>query len=67
MATVTISEEQLNKVLIDVERLIDDITLIFDLDKIAKHRLREIKTNSAIGKSEGELNNYLKQRGIKIE
>lgn len=67
MATITISEEKLNKVLADVEMLIEDVSTLFDQDEITKKRMAEIKSNPSIGKSEKELDSYLKKRGVKVE
>ena len=67
MATITISEEKLNKVLADVETLIEDVSSIFDQDEITKKRIAEIKSNPSMGKSEKELDNYLKKRGVKVD
>ena len=67
MATVTISEEKFHKVLADVETLIEDVTALFDQDDIAKKRFAEIKANPSIGKSEKELDDYLKKRGVKVD
>ena len=67
MGTITISEEKFNKVINDVELLIEDVASIFDQDEIAKKRLEDIKTNPSIGKSEKELDDYLKKRGVKID
>ena len=62
-----ISEEKLSKVLHDVETLIIDVSDLVDQDLIAERRLAEIKQNPSIGKSENELDEYLKKRGVKIE
>lgn len=67
MATITISEEKFDKVLTDVETLIEDVAALFDQDEIAEKRLAEIKADPSIGKSETELDSYLKKRGVKIE
>ena len=66
MAQITISEEKFNKVLADVEALIEDVTALFDQDEIAKKRMGEIKANPSIGKSEKELDEYLRKRGVKV-
>ena len=66
METVTIPKEKFNKVLSDVEVLIEDVVSIFSQDNIAEKRLKEIKETPSIGKSESELDNYLKKRGVKI-
>jgi len=67
MENVLISEEKLSKVLHDVETLIIDVSELVDQDLIAERRLAEIKQNPSIGKSEKELDEYLKKRGVKIE
>lgn len=67
MTNITISEEKLNKVLADVENLIEDVSSLLDQDEIAKKRMDEIKVNPSIGKSENELEDYLKKRGVKID
>ena len=67
MATITISEEKFNKVIADVENLIEDVAELFDQDETAKKRLAEIKANPSIGESEKELDDYLKKRGVKVD
>jgi len=67
MTTITIPQEKLDKVLTDVEILIEDVSSLFNQDKIVKQRLAEIKSNPSIGKSEAELDLYLKKRGVKID
>ena len=67
MATITLSEEKFNKVITDVENLIEDVAELFDQDETAKKRLAEMKANPSIGKSEKELDDYLKKRGVKVD
>ena len=67
MGNITVSEEKFNKVLSDVEALIEDVSSLFDQDEIAKKRIAEIKANPSIGKSEKELDAYLKKRGVKVD
>ncbi|MBI2575376.1 hypothetical protein HYV82_05825 [Candidatus Woesearchaeota archaeon] len=67
MAQITVSKEQFSKILSDVETLIEDVTVIVEQDAIAKKRLAEVKANPLIGKSENELNDYLKKRGVQVE
>ena len=67
MATVTMSEEKFNKVIADVENLIEDVADLFDQDEIAKKRIKDIKADPSIGKSEKELDDYLKKRGVKVD
>lgn len=67
MAPITISQDKFNKVLQDVEVLIEDVASLYDQDEIAGKRLDEIKANPSLGKSEKDLDDYLKKRGVKIE
>ena len=67
MANISVSEEKFNKVLADVEALIEDVANLFDQDEIAKKRIIDIKSDPSIGKSEKELDDYLKQRGVKVD
>ncbi len=67
MTTITVSEEKFNKVLADVELLIEDVASLFDQDEIARKRIAEIEVDPSIGRSEKELDEYLRKRGLKIE
>ena len=67
MATITVSEEKFDKVIADVENLIEDVAELFDQDEIIKKRIADIKANPPIGKSEKELDDYLKKRGVKVD
>jgi len=64
MKLINIPKDTLNKVLVDVEVLIEDVASLLNQDEIAKKRLIEIKKNPSIALSEEELNNYLKKRGV---
>ena len=66
MVTITVSEERLNKVLSDVEVLIEDVSSLLG-DDISRKRLSDIKKDPSIGKSEKDLDLYLKARGVQIE
>jgi hypothetical protein len=66
MATIAVSEDKLNKVLADVETLIEDVASLVNQDDVAKKRLNEIQVDPSIGKSEQELDDYLKKRGVEI-
>lgn len=67
MTTIMISEEKFNRVLSDVETLIEDVANLFEQDEIARQRIAEIKADTSIGKSEKELDEYLRTRGVKID
>lgn len=65
METVTISKESFTKILSDVEALIDDVEIALDV-KVQK-RMADIKRDPSIGKTEKDLDSYLRKRGVKIE
>lgn len=67
MKTITIPAIQFKKILFDVETLIEDIATILDQDEITKKRMEEIESKPSIGKSEKDLDIYLKKKGIKID
>ena len=67
MTNINVSEEKFNKVLADVETLIEDVSDLFDQDEITKKRISDIEEDPSIGKSEKELDDYLKQRGVKVD
>ena len=67
METISIPKQKLGVVISDVERLISHFEdLVEDQDKIAKQRLKDIKKGRVEGKSEKELDEYLKKRGVKV-
>lgn len=68
MESINIPKEKFGQVINDFERLISHFEdLVEDQDKIAKQRLNDIKEGSIKGKSEKELDEYLKKRGVKVE
>ena len=67
MATITLSQEKLTKVLSDVEALIADVVSLIDQDEIARRRLAELKQNPSLARPEEELKNYLKQIDIGMD
>ncbi len=62
MKQITVSQEKLNEVLKDMENLITHVSSLFDQDEIVKKRILDIQKNPSIGKSESELDSYLKKR-----
>lgn len=68
METINLPKEKLGQVIADVEKLVSDFeNLVEDQDQIAKQRMSEIKERKVKAKTETELDNYLKSRGVKIE
>ena len=48
MTQITVSQDKLEKVLTDMEVLINDVASLFDQDKIVKKRLADIKADPSI-------------------
>ena len=67
MAIVSIPSETLNKILTDVEVLIEDVAILIDQNEMVRKRLQEIKENPSIARPEKDMDIYLKKRGVKIE
>ena len=65
MESITVPKKIFTKILEDVEILIDDVELALN-DKVLS-RIEDIRTKKIIGKTEEELDNYLRKRGVKIE
>ncbi len=68
MTNVTISKEKLGAVLADVEQLVTDVEdLVEDADITAATRLQDVQEGKVEGKTEQELDEYLKKRGVKVD
>jgi len=67
MAKIAVSQEKLDKVLSDVQTLIEDVSSMLDQDAVAKRRLADVKSDPSSGMSEADLDQYLKKRGIRVE
>ncbi len=68
METLNIPKEKFSKILEDFEVLIDDVeSALSEENSIVRKRINDIKKDPSIGKSEKELDLYLKKRGVKID
>ncbi|MBD3312913.1 hypothetical protein GF345_00565 [Candidatus Woesearchaeota archaeon] len=68
METINIPKYKLGQVIADVEKLVSDVEdLAGNQDDALKHRLSDIKKGEVEGKTEKELDDYLKKRGVKID
>ena len=65
METVTIPKELFSKILSDVDILMQDVEKA--LYTKVKNRINEIETKNIDGKTEKDLDDYLRKRGIKFE
>ncbi len=69
METVHVPAHKLIQVISDVERLVSDFEALVGekQDSIVKQRLSDVKKGKIKAKTEKELDNYLKKRGVKID
>jgi hypothetical protein len=65
--TITLSKDRFRKVLTDFEVLLEDVTELVNHDDLVRQRIADVKTNPSIGKTEEDLDSYLKKRGIKVD
>ncbi|MFZ2456554.1 MAG: hypothetical protein WAX07_08760 [Candidatus Altiarchaeia archaeon] len=65
--TITLSRERFKKVLLDFEVLLEDVTELVNRDDIVRQRIADVKSDPSIGKTEDELDAYLKKRGVKVD
>mgnify|MGYP001594125782 FL=1 len=65
--TITMPREEFKKLISDVEIVINDVESILSAeDKLTKKRIDDIESGKVKGKTEKELDEYLKNRGIKV-
>jgi len=65
METVAVPKDVFEKILEDVEILIDDVESA--LDQKVRKKVHDIETGSITGKTEKDLDTYLKKRGVAID
>lgn len=65
--TITLSKARFGKVLSDFEVLLEDVTELINRDDVVHQRIADVKSDPSIGKTEEELDAYLKKRGIKVD
>jgi hypothetical protein len=65
--TITLSRERFKKVLLDFEVLLEDVTELVNRDDIVRQRIADVKSDPSMGKTEDELDAYLKKRGVKVD
>lgn len=62
--TIEIPKEAFTKILLDVEVLITDVEKV--LERKVLLRKADIETGEVKGRTEAELDSYLKKRGVKL-
>jgi hypothetical protein len=69
METVHVPTHKIIQVINDVEKLVSDCEGLVgkDQDNIVKQRLSDVKESKIKAKTEKELDDYLKKRGVKID
>ncbi len=58
--------KKLEKMRANAKLLLQDIDETLKQEAIIQRRIKDIQMNPSIGKSEEELDNYLRQRGVKV-
>lgn len=66
METLHVKKTDFSKILDTTEILINEVEQALSQDDVVKARMEDIKTGRIKGKSEQELDDYLKKRGVKI-
>lgn len=64
METLQIKKTDFGKILDTADQLIDEVENVLSQEKIVSKRIQDIKTGKVKGKTEDELENYLKGRGL---
>lgn len=67
MEVLQVKKSDFGKILSAAELLVDEVEQAFSQDDIVKKRIEDIKLDRVKGRTEQELNEYLKKRGRKIE
>ena len=67
METVEVKKSDLSKILNTAEILVDEVEQALSQDEIANKRIKDIMAGKISGRTEKELDEYLKKRGVKIE
>ncbi len=62
--TIAVNKEIFGKVMADIENLLADFEIL--TNETVQKRLADIKKDPSIGKSEQELDEYLKKRGVRV-
>ena len=66
METIQVNKTDFNKILNTAEILIEEVEQVLSQDEVAKKRTEDIKAGRVKGRTEEDLDNYLKKRGVKI-
>ena len=67
METIQVRKSDFNKIISTAEVLINEVEQALSQDEIAKKRIDDIKAGGIKSRTEEELDNYLKKRGVKID
>ena len=67
METLQVKKTDLGRILETAEILITEVERVLSQEEIIKERLADVKEGKIKGRTEKELNDYLKKRGVKID
>lgn len=65
--TIRIRKSDFKKILGTAETLLDEIEEALSTEQIIEKRIEDIESGRTEGKTEQELDEYLKKRGVKID
>ena len=66
MDTIQVKKSDFNRILDTAEILIDEVEQALSQEEIVKKRIDDISAGKVKGKTETELDEYLKKRGVKV-
>ena len=67
METIQVKKSDFGKILETAEVLIDEVENALSQEEIVKRRIDDVRHGRVRGRTESELDEYLKKRGIKID
>ncbi|MDH3976613.1 MAG: hypothetical protein OEV42_20310 [Deltaproteobacteria bacterium] len=67
MDTVHVNKTDFTRILDTAETLIDEVEHALEEDEIVSKRLEDVKSGRVTGKTEKELDDYLKSRGVELD
>ena len=67
METIQVKKSDFSKILETAEVLLDEVEQALSPNEVVKKRIEDINTGRIKGRSENEMDQYLKKRGVKID
>lgn len=67
MQTLKVKKSDFKKILTTAETLLEEVEQALSVDEVVKKRINDIESEKVEGKTEQELDEYLKKRGVQID